>query len=170
MAFYKVRKKKLTGLYYPESVTMGKQVTTIEIAAMLSDRSTVTRADTLAVLSDLGAVLSIFMSQGRSVKLDGIGSFRYTINAAKQGVETEDEAGVAQIKSVRVRFTPETTRNSDNSVATRSMMTSTIDWIKWGATDTTETSDTTDETEDDTSSSSGSGGSSSDSGGDSNPL
>lgn len=131
MAFYKIRKKKVNGLFYPEAVVMGKQVSTMEVAAMLSDRSTVTRADTLAVLSDLGSVLSNFMAQGRSVKLDGIGSFRYTICAKKQGVESEEKVSTNQIKNVRVRFTPETTRNSDNSVATRSMQTFSIDWVKW---------------------------------------
>ena len=131
MAFYKIRKKKVNGLYYPEAVVMGKQVSTMEVAAMLSDRSTVTRADTLAVLSDLGTVLSNYMAQGRSVKLDGIGSFRYTICAKKQGVESEEKVSTNQIKNVRVRFTPETTRNSDNSVATRSMQAFSIDWIKW---------------------------------------
>ena len=146
MAFYKIRKKKVNGLFYPEAVVMGKQVSTMEIATMLSDRSTVTRADTLAVLSDLGSVLSTFMAQGRSVKLDGIGSFRYTICAKKQGVESEEKVSTNQIKNVRVRFIPETTRNSDNSVATRSMQTFSIDWIKWNPKEE-EKKDSTDEGE-----------------------
>ena len=146
MAFYKIRKKKVNGLFYPEAVVMGKQVSTMEIATMLSDRSTVTRADTLAVLSDLGSVLSTFMAQGRSVKLDGIGSFRYTICAKKQGVESEEKVSTNQIKNVRVRFIPETTRNSDNSVATRSMQTFNIDWVKWDPKEE-EKKDSTDEGE-----------------------
>ena len=146
MAFYKIRKKKVNGLFYPEAVVMGKQVSTMEIATMLSDRSTVTRADTLAVLSDLGSVLSTFMAQGRSVKLDGIGSFRYTICAKKQGVESEEKVSTNQIKNVRVRFIPETTRNSDNSVATRSMQTFNIDWVKWNPKEE-EKKDSTDEGE-----------------------
>lgn len=167
MAFYKVRKKKVNGLFYPESVTVGKQVTTSEVAAMLSDRSTVTRADTLAVLTDLGTVLGIYMSQGRSVKLDGIGSFRYTIGAKKQGEETEEKVSSLNIRNVRVRFTPETTRNSDNSVATRSMQPTAIEWIKWGAEEKeTTTDEETPETPDDNTS--GSGGTNT--GEDSNPL
>ena len=157
MAFYKIRKKKVNGLFYPEAVVMGKQVSTMEVAAMLSDRSTVTRADTLAVLSDLGSVLSNYMAQGRSVKLDGIGSFRYTICAKKQGVESEEKVSTNQIKNVRVRFTPETTRNSDNSVATRSMQTFSIDWVKWNPKEE-EKKPTTDEGEDN--GDSGSGGTS----------
>ncbi len=142
MAFYVARKKKVSGLYYPESIVVGKQITTAQVAEMLSDRSTVTKADAYAVLSELGAVMSIFMSQGRSVHLDGIGSFRYTINAHKQGVETEEEVGVAQIKGIRVRFTPEMTRNSDMSVATRSMQPTSVDWFLWAKEEDKKTSDT----------------------------
>lgn len=111
----------MTGLYYPESVTVGKPVSTMEIANALADRSTVTRADTLAVLTDLGSVMSTYMAQGKSVKLNGLGSFRYTIGAHGQGAETAEEVTTSNIKNVKVTFIPETTRNSDNSVATRSM-------------------------------------------------
>ena len=131
MAFYKVRFQKKSGLYYPQAITMGKQITTAQVAEMLADRSTVTKADAYAVLSELGSVMSTFMAQGRSVHLDGIGSFRYCINSQKQGVEKEEEVSVAQIKSIRVRFVPEMTRNADKSVATRSMQPTAVDWFLW---------------------------------------
>ena len=131
MAFYKVRFQKKNQLYYPQAITVGKQITTAQVAEMLSDRSTVTKADAFAVLCELGSVMSTFMAQGRSVHLDGIGSFRYTINSQKQGVEKEEEVSVAQIKSIRVRFVPEMTRNADKSVATRSMQPTAVDWFLW---------------------------------------
>ena len=131
MAFYKVRFQKKSGLYYPQAITMGKQISTAQVAEMLADRSTVTKADAYAVLSELGSVMSTFMAQGRSVHLDGIGSFRYCINSQKQGVEKEEEVSVAQIKSIRVRFVPEMTRNADKSVATRSMQPTAVDWFLW---------------------------------------
>lgn len=131
MAFYKVRLQKKNQLYYPQAITVGKQITTAQVAEMLSDRSTVTKADAFAVLSELGSVMSTFMAQGRSVHLDGIGSFRYTINSQKQGVEKEEEVSVAQIKGIRVRFVPEMTRNADKSVATRSMQPTAVDWFLW---------------------------------------
>ena len=131
MAFYKVRLQKKSGLYYPQSITVGKQVSTKQLGKALSDRSTVTLADTLAVLSELGTVMSTFMAQGRSVKLDGLGSFRYNINAQKQGVEKEEEVSAEQIKSIRVRFVPEMTRNADKSVATRTMQPTAVDWFEW---------------------------------------
>lgn len=154
----------MTGLYYPESVTVGKPISTVEIANALADRSTVTRADTLAVLTDLGSVMSTYMAQGKSVKLNGLGSFRYTIGAHGQGAETAEEVTCQNIKNVKVTFIPETTRNSDNSVATRSMLTTTIDWIKW---EEPEEEKKKEETEDD-SGSSDSGNSGNDDG--NNPL
>lgn len=131
MAFYKVRLQKKSGLYYPQAITVGKQITTKQLGKALSDRSTVTLADTLAVLSELGNVMSTFMAEGRSVKLDGLGSFRYNINAQKQGVEKEEEVSAEQIKSIRVRFVPEMTRNADKSVATRTMQPTAVDWFEW---------------------------------------
>lgn len=132
MAFYKARLQKKSGLYYPQAITVGKQISTKQLGMALSDRSTVTLSDTLAVLSELGVVMSTFMAQGRSVHLDGLGSFRYTINAQKQGVATAEEVSADQIKSIRVRFVPEVTRNADKTVATRSMQPSAVEWTPWG--------------------------------------
>lgn len=146
MAFYKVRLQKKSGLYYPQAITVGKQVSTKQLGKALSDRSTVTLADTLAVLSELGTVMSTFMAQGRSVQLDGLGSFRYTINATKQGVEKEDEVSASQIKSIRVRFVPEMTRNADKSVATRTMQPNAVDWFLWAEKDETASGESGDDT------------------------
>jgi len=38
-----------------------------------------------------------------------------------------------QIKSIRVRFVPETTRNADGTVATRSCQPGAVDWFLWAA-------------------------------------
>jgi len=141
MAFYKVRLQKKSGLYYPQAITVGKQITTKQLGKALSDRSTVTLADTLAVLSELGNVMSTFMAEGRSVKLDGLGSFRYNINAQKQGVEKEEEVSAEQIKSIRVRFVPEMTRNADKSVATRTMQPTAVDWFEWAGKDSEKDAD-----------------------------
>ena len=69
MAFFKKVKKKLTGLWYPEAITVGKPVTTDQVADRLALISTVSRGDTYAVLKDLGEVMASFMAEGRTVKL-----------------------------------------------------------------------------------------------------
>lgn len=130
MAFYVSRKKKISGLYYPEAVVVGK-VTTRQLAKALADRSTVTLSDVTAVLSELGTVMSTYMAAGKSVFLTGLGSFRYSISAHKQGVEKEEEVGADQITAVRVRFCPEIFRSATGQVTTRSCISEPVEWTKW---------------------------------------
>jgi len=139
MAFYKKSQQKINGKWYPKSVTVGKPVTTNEVADRLAQISTVSRADVYAVLKDLGGVLGDFMSNGRTVKLDGMGTFYYTADASKNGVDTPEEVSAKQINSVRVRFIPENTRTSSNRVATRSLVAENIFWEEWGGTAEEET-------------------------------
>ena len=130
MAFFKKVKKKITGLWYPQVVTVGKPVTTDQVAECLALISTVSRGDTYAVLKDLGGVLAAFMAEGRTVKLEGVGTFYYTINADK-GIAKPEEVTAKQIKGIRVRFIPETSRTQSNKVATRSLVSETIYWEEW---------------------------------------
>lgn len=135
MAFYKKVQKKVNGKWYPEAVTVGKPAGTDEVADRLAKISTVSRADVRAVLSELGGVMGDLMKEGRSVKLDGVGSFRYTADTKKQGVDTADEVSAKQINGIRVRFVPETTRNADSSVATRSLQPTAVQWLEWAGKD-----------------------------------
>ena len=104
MAFFKRFFKKMSNKWYPQSVTVGKPVMTKEVADRLAQISTVSRSDVYAVLMDLAGVLADYMAQGRSVKIDGLGTFYYTLTAAGQGVETADKVSASQITGVRVRF------------------------------------------------------------------
>ena len=130
MAFFKKVKKKITGLWYPQVVTVGKPVTTDQVADRLAQMSTVSRGDTYAVLKDLGGVLASFMAEGRTVKLEGVGTFYYTIDADK-GIAKPEEVTAKHIKGVRVRFIPETSRTQNNKVATRSLVSDSIHWEEW---------------------------------------
>ena len=133
MAFYKARYHKTSQKWYPHAVVVGKSTTTKELAQALSDRSTVTLSDCRAVLSEIGLVMAEFMAQGKSVKLEGLGSFRYSICSAKKGVEAEEKVSADQISAIRVRFVPETSRNADGTVATRSCQPGAVEWVKLGA-------------------------------------
>lgn len=132
MAFFRRIKKSINQLWYPQSITWGKAVTTREVADELSAISTVTRGDTYAVMENLGRVLSSYMGQGRTVKIDGVGTFYYTATSAKRGVPTAEEVSASLIKGVRVRFLPEVERNSGSQVTTRSMVNTKIVWEEWG--------------------------------------
>ena len=76
-----------------------------------------------------------YMAQGRSVKLDGIGSFFFQSSATGNGVKTEKEVSANLINGVKVRFSPETTykRGGGSSMkgrkATRALTDVDIEWI-----------------------------------------
>ena len=79
-----------------------------------------------------------YMAQGRSVKLDGIGSFYFTAATNKNGVATEKEVTAALINGVRVRFIPETRFKGGGTRATgggrravRSLTDVDIEWEEW---------------------------------------
>lgn len=120
--------KKINGKWYPQSITIGKAVTTKEVANRLADLSALSPGDCYSMLGNLGKVLGEFMNSGRPVKLDGVGTFYYTANTAGQGVDTEEEVSAKQIIGTRVRFIPETTRGSSNQVTTRSLVSENTFW------------------------------------------
>lgn len=132
MAFFKRIQKKVNNLWYPQSKTWGKAISTREVANELAYVSTVTPGDTYAVMENLGRVLSGYMGQGRTVKIDGVGTFYYTATSTKKGVSTSEEVSASQINGVRVRFIPEVERNSGNQITTRSMVNTKIVWEEWG--------------------------------------
>lgn len=131
MAFYKKRHSEKFGVYFPQAVTVGSPIDTKKVAERLAQISTVSKADVAAVLAELPGVLADYMSQGKSVKLDGLGTFRYTL--ATKGVETEDAFDFQkQVKAVRVQFTPQregaVTRGA---TATRPLVPAGIEWQEW---------------------------------------
>lgn len=132
MAFFKKSKQKVNGKWYPRSVTVGKPVTTVQVAKRISAQCTVTPADTNAVLTALGGTLGDFMAEGRTVKLNGIGTFYYTANTAGNGVETEDKVTASQINGVRIRFIPEMRANSSHQIVSRALVSDDISWEEWG--------------------------------------
>lgn len=128
MAYYKKKQAPVNKKWYPQSVTIGKPVTTKEIAQKLADLSSLSTGDVKSVLDLLGGVLGDFMNSGRTVKLDGIGTFYYTADAQGNGVDSPDKVSAKQIKGTRVRFIPELFRNSSSGVTTRSMVNTNIFW------------------------------------------
>ena len=133
MAFYKKMKMKVNGKWYPKSVLVGSAISTEQVAKRVAAESTVSPADVRAVLTALGGVMGAYMAQGRSVKLDGVGSFYFTASTNKNGVATEKEVTAKLINGVRVRFIPETRfrGNGKGRVSMRSLSDVDIDWEEW---------------------------------------
>ncbi|ALO48853.1 HU family DNA-binding protein [Hoylesella enoeca] len=137
MAFWKKILMKINNRWYPKSVLVGGPVSTAQIARRLADESTISPADVMAVLTALAHVMADYMAQGRSVKLDGIGTFYFTAVAAKGGAATEKEVTANMITGVRVRFIPETrfSKNGAGSAAgkraIRGLSDVEIEWEEW---------------------------------------
>jgi predicted histone-like DNA-binding protein len=122
MLFDKKIKRKFTDVekWHPQLITVGKPVTTQELANRLARESTVSPADVHAVIRALPEVMAEFMAESRSVHLDGLGSFHYTIRSTGNGVATEAEVSARQITAVRVQFVP--TRQREGTTYTRSLV------------------------------------------------
>lgn len=128
MAYFKKKQMKSNGKWYPVSVTIGRPVDTDTVAKKLSGLSSLSVGDVVSVLKLLGGVIGDYMNNGRSVKLEGLGTFYYTANAEGQGVDTSDKVGAQQITGTRVRFIPEVSRGSGGQVTTRSLVGSDVFW------------------------------------------
>lgn len=128
MAFFKKVKKAINGKWYPQGVTIGGPVSTKEIADELARISTVSRGDVYAVLADLGSVMARHMAMGRTVKLDGVGTFFYTPAMKGQGVDTREEVSAKQIRGTHVRFIPESRRASNKRITSRTLVDGRVDW------------------------------------------
>ena len=132
MAFYRKIKQPVNKKWYPRAVLVDKPVTTDELSAEIATASTVAPADVDATLKSLSGIMGKYMAQGRSVHLDGIGTFHFTINAKGNGADTPEEVSARQIKGIRVRFTPETgyrIGGATGRVATRALTDVRINWV-----------------------------------------
>ena len=131
MAFF--RKKKLSdGKWHAIAVNLDKPATTDDVADELSARSTVSRADTYAVLVELGDVMGQLMASGRSVKLDGVGTFYLTCQTRGKGTDTPEELTPDMITDVKVRFIPEYSRGQRGQITGRTMLYKWLEWIEVG--------------------------------------
>ena len=126
--FYKKGYLKKLNKYYAQAAVVGKPVSMKQVAAQLERECTVTKADCYAVLINIGPVMANLMAQGKSVRLEGLGTFRYT--AKSKSVATAEEVNSSLIQSVRVRFVPETTRPSGQG-STRAMVSDTLEWLPY---------------------------------------
>jgi predicted histone-like DNA-binding protein len=78
--------------------------TTRDLSKRISDMSTVSPVDVMAVLEALFQVLPGELTQGRIVRLGDFGSFFVTLKS--EGADTEKEFTVALIEGVTVKFRP----------------------------------------------------------------
>lgn len=126
MPIFKAIYKKLSRLWYPQAVTIGKPVEMDELCEQISMMTTVSSPDAKAAIEALGLVMSSFMNSGRSVHVDGLGTFYYTCVASGNGVDSEEKVNANQITGTRVRFVPESKRKG--KVVTRTLVSDNLTW------------------------------------------
>ncbi|ERI88618.1 putative DNA-binding protein [Bacteroides pyogenes F0041] len=132
MLFFKKQKAQMKGKpvkYYPQVVTVGKAADTQEVARRIARESTLSPADVHAVIRALPEVMSQIMSEGRSVSLDGLGSFRYTGVVGKT-VDRAEDVSADLFTSIRVRFTPARERRDLGAGYTRALV-GNISFTEW---------------------------------------
>ena len=124
MSFYKKVFNEKFGVYYPSAVTVGQPVPVKKVAKRLSQMCTVTYAD---------GVMADYMGQGKSVRLDGLGTFRYTLKT--KGVADEADFDFQkQVEAIRVQFVPAREgAQTKGSVSTRSLVPTGIEWLPYDA-------------------------------------
>ncbi|MEG1660090.1 MAG: DNA-binding protein, partial [Bacteroides sp.] len=126
MAFFKPIYKKLTKLWYPQAVSIGKSVEMDELCKQIALISTVSSADSKAAIEALGLVLGTFMNSGRTVHVEGLGTFYYTCVATGKGVDATEKVTANQINGTRVRFIPESRRQG--TTVTRALVGENVVW------------------------------------------
>lgn len=75
------------------------------LAERIAGASTASKGDILLVLTALGQQLQQLMAEGYSVKVDGLGIFRVTVNGI--GADTVEEFNTGLIRKFYIRFRPE---------------------------------------------------------------
>ena len=84
----------------------GEKVSSEEVARNISERSTISPADTEGVLESLAVVLPEHLLRGEPVYLRGIGTFRVNIHSA--GVENPNDFNRSHIRGHHIVYTPDT--------------------------------------------------------------
>lgn len=117
-----IKNKSGVKLWYPRVITVGKTVSTRQLATDVAEMSTMTPGDMYNALHTLASVMKRYLQESHSVKLDGIGTFSLHSRAGGNGVATEKEVNSTQIGRIVCHFVPETTKNIDGTVATRALV------------------------------------------------
>ena len=154
---YKARLSKFANkegkkLYHPQVVTIGN-VSLNDLSKEVAELSSLSTGDVKNTIDNLITVMTRHLQSGESVSLDGLGSFTLSLRSTGKGSETADEVSPSDAR-LKINFRPAMTRNSDHTVATRSLLTGSS-FVRWGKV----ASPTSEETTPEDNGSTGSGGS-----------
>lgn len=89
--------------WYANAVNQGT-VSQREIAKNIADKSSLTVGDIANVIENLLEEMPKALVQGKSVHLEGLGTFRLSLSS--EGADTEQGFTVGMIKGAKIIFTP----------------------------------------------------------------
>ena len=127
MAFYSKKFVKLTEKWAP----VAKSVSCYDAKRLAKDiekESTVSQTDVMAVLNAIPNVMTRYLAEGHSVKLDGIGSFFLTFECKKTGVDTPEEVSMDQVTNIKVQFRPAMKGGSMKGKFNNTLIADDIEW------------------------------------------
>lgn len=108
-------------LYHPSVVSTGI-VNLEKMSDEIAELSSLSPGDVFNTLKNLVTVMTRHLHSSETVQIDGLGNFTIAMRSMGKGAATADEVS-AQQSRVRIRFSPSHTRNTDGTVATRSLIT-----------------------------------------------
>ena len=127
MAFFTKQFVKLTGKWIPRPKTVSCYDAK-RLAKDIEKESTVSETDVIAVLNAIPKVMTRYLAEGHSVKLDGIGSFYLNFECKKTGVDTPEKVSMDQVTNVKVQFRPAMKGNGKNGKRTNTLIADDIEW------------------------------------------
>ena len=127
MAFYSKKYVKLTEKWIPVSKTVSCY-DAHRLAKDIEKESTVSQTDVMAVLNAIPTVMTRYLAEGHSVKLDGIGSFFLTFECKKTGVDTPEKVSMDQVTNIKVQFRPAMKGGSMKGKFNNTLIADDIEW------------------------------------------
>lgn len=157
---YKVRLSKIANkegkkLYHPQVVTIGN-VSLNDLAKEVAELSSLTTGDVKNTIDNLITVMTRHLQSGESASLDGLGSFTLSLKSMGKGAETAEEVSPSDAR-LKINFRPSMKRNSDHTVATRSLLTG-CTFVRWGNSSSSSSGNTSPTEPDEPNNSGGGGG------------
>ena len=127
MAFFTKQFVKLTGKWIPRPKTVSCYDAK-RLAKDIEKESTVSETDVIAVLNAIPKVMTRYLAEGHSVKLDGIGSFYLNFECKKTGVDTPEKVSMDQVTNIKVQFRPAMKGSSKKGKFNNTLIADDIEW------------------------------------------
>lgn len=119
-------------LYYPRLIKIGGIVDTQKVGELIAEKASLTPGDCHSVIRNLMSVMREQLLNGRTVRLDGLGTFTLIARAAGKGVKTAEEVNSSQITGLRCLFTPEYRRPAGSTNTTRALFDG-VEYVKFSS-------------------------------------